>query len=262
MILGYASPITLPTTGISYTGPALTSLAGLKDGRPGTLTVMEWAGSPAIRASWDAPIVPRVAAIINTTLPAGVDVAVSWKTVGGGYDYETQNLQVAELPNGERGLIARWPAGLDLCDGIEFALSGTSMADEDEFTVGELWASPGVDLCIRSTWADGRTRNGEGVSINGALYQFPDAPRRTLDVEVVPIAYERAFLQMEALQDIARAISDDARVFAIPDEETQQTTERTGRYARVTDLGSITGERAGRYFSMRISAEEMVGRIV
>ena len=262
MILGYRSPITLPTTGITYTGPALTSLAGLKDGRPGSLTVLEWAGSPVIRASWDVPIVPRVAAIINTTLPAGVDVAVSWKTVGGGYDYETQNLQIVELPNGERGLIARWPDGLDLCDGIEFALSGTSMADEDEFTVGELWASPGVELCIRSTWADGRTRNGEGISINGSLYQFPDAPRRALDVDVVPQSYERAILQQGALQDIAQAISEDARVFIIPDEETQETTERTGRYARVTDLGAITGERNGRYFSMRISSEELVGRVV
>ena len=261
MILGYSTPITKPSTGISYTGPALTSLAGLKDGRPGSLTLLEWAGTPAIRASWDTAIVPRVAALINTSLPAGVDVAVSLKRPSESYDYQTQNLTIVNLPNGERGCIAVWPAGLDPCDGIEWALSGPSMADEDEFSVGELWVSAGEELCIRSTWEDGATRSGEGVSINGSLYVFPDAPRRTLSVEVVPQTYERAFLQQTALQDVKRALSEDARCFIVVDEATQQTRERTGRYCRATNVGAIRGESAGRYFSMRLETEELVGRI-
>ena len=261
MIIGYSTPITLPSTGITYTGPALTSLAGLKDGRPGTLTVLEWQGTPAIRSSWDTPIQARVAALINTSLPVGVDVSVSLKRPGEGYDYQTQELSIIELPNGERGCIAVWPDGLDLVDGVEWALAGTEMADEDEFTVGELWVSPGDEYCIRSTWGDGITRSGEGVSINGAIYVFPDAPRRSLDVEIVPQAYERAFLQQQALQDLKRAIAEDGRCFVIVDEATQQTINKTGRYARVTNIGSVTGEPAGRFFTLRLSFEEMVGRI-
>lgn len=261
MIIGYSTPITRPSTGITYTGPALTSLAGLKDGRPGALTVLEWAGTPAIRASWDAAIKPRVAALINTSLPVGIDVEVSLKQPGGAYDYQSQSLTIVEFPSGERGCIATWPAGLEDVDGIEWELSGTSMADEDEFSVGELWVSPGDEYCIRSTWGDGITRSGEGVSINGSLYVFPDAPRRSLDVEIVPQAYERAMLQEQSLQDLKRAIAEDGRCFVIADEATQQTTDKTGRYCRVTNIGSITGEPAGRYFSMRASFEEMVGRI-
>lgn len=261
MILGYRTPITLPTTGITYTGPSLTSLSGLKDGRPGTLTLLEWAGTPAIRASWDSAIVPRVAAIINTSLPAGVDVAVGLKRPSEAYDYALQSAQIVNLPNGERGCVVVFPAGLDPCDGIEWAFSGSEMADEDEFSVGELWVSAGAELCIRSAWEDGITRSGEGVSINGSLYVFPDAPRRALSVEVTPQTYERAFLQQEALQDVKRALSEDARCFIVPDEATQQTIERTGRYCRTTNVGSIKGESAGRYFSMRLETEELVGRI-
>lgn len=261
MILGYDSPVTDPATGISYNGTVVTSLAGLKDGRPGTRTVVEYpaAESPLITVNWGFGITPRVAAVINLTLPTPGTVTATWLEPVTLDPMSSQTRPIVDLPNGERGVIFVFDAGLPDAGGITFEIEGQSVPAESEVSIGEVWASDAADLAIRSTWSDGITQPPDGVSINGSLYRFPDQPRRQLDVDVVPQAYERAFLQQQALQDIRAAIARDPRVLAIPDATTQQTIDRTGRYARVTEIGPITGERAGRYFSMRLQTEEMVG---
>lgn len=254
MILGYSTPVTLPTTGISYTDTVNTSLAFLKDGRPGALCSLQHTGSSQdLDVSWVAPIRARVAALINTNLPVGYPVQISLRT-GGAYTVQTQNVQVVETASGDRCAFVQWD-GVAGADGIRFRLNDTVASP---VTIGEVWVSDALDYCIRSDWSSAAGIINKNVSLSGAVYTAPAVPRRVVSADIAPRRYEEGF---EELRKVSLAVSDDPRVLIAPDAKTQAALESTAMYARVVTNGNVQGNPRGRAFSWSVSAEEMPGRL-
>lgn len=258
MMIGYGNPLFEPGVQVSG-GFGGQNLANLVDGRPGTLaqtnTVLN--GTLFI-AIWSRPIMPRIAAVINVSAPLGEKVDFLLKRAGDpSFTYITRSTEVVETATGDRCAFFVFEDGLDLCDGVAARFTDMqSPPDEPVLTCGQLWISEAAEYGLRPGFASGLTRSGEGVSVNGSLYTFPDSPRRTLDAEIVPQDYDSALLAQDSLQSVAVALSRDPRAVIIPDTD---HIAATARYCRVTELGPITGLRNGPYFSMRLQAEEMVG---
>lgn len=259
MMIGYDNPLFEPGVSVftSVGGSTPTELAdtvNLFDGRPGTLSTGDLEiGLVQIKAKWSRPIRPRIMMMMNISLSKTVEAEVLLSRPGEGFTYQSIILQPFDLPTGDRVLLMKYPEGLDLCDGVLITFSGV---EPGPVSFGQLWISEAAEYGLRPGFANGLTRSGEGVSVNGSLYTFPDSPRRTLDAEIVPQDYDSALLAQDSLQSVAVALSRDPRAVIIPDTD---HIAATARYCRVNELGPITGLRNGPYFSMRLRAEEMVG---
>lgn len=264
MLICYPSPIMRPDSGITYTGPQLTSLAGLRDGRSGGLTILEWEGSSVeLRASFPAPIAPRAAALINMGLPAGLSVEVALKRVDDDYDYEPVSVATHETASGEVAVLALWPAGLDLIDGVSFTITDPEsvMTAGDEFHIGEVVLSAGRDFEMESGWRPGiDTTAGSNMSLNGQPYLQPVPSRRTVSVTMVPVDFQEAMIGADSMQNLRFKLAEDPRTIIVPDATDQESAEATWIYGVVHRMEPMIGQAGVRRLSWRLEAFEMVGR--
>jgi hypothetical protein len=250
MLLGHSSGVLQSGSGLSFDGTVDTSLAFLKDGRPGALCEVTASGSQDLFISWASPIQAQVGALINVSYAVGTSITATLKVSGGSYSTQAQTRQVVETASGDKCVFFNWDVAN--VDGVKFTLpNGTA-------TIGEAWLSPALDNCIRSSWQSGAGEIGQDVSIAGSLYVTPAVPRRVVVAEFAPRPYDTDFESFRAAQ---LAISGDPRVLIIPDDADQGGIDSTGMYARATSIGSLEGSAQGRHFSFGITAEEMPGRL-
>ena len=251
MLLGYSTPVTKASTGVFTTASINTSLAFLKNGRPGGLCELEiGAGTDQLFMSFADPIRCRLIALINVSFAVGENVTATLRIGDGGYGTSPQVRQVVETASGDRCVFFK----LDTSNvtGVSFVLP------EGTHTIGEVWASDALDACIRSDWASGVGEIEKDVSLSGAVYRAPAVPRRTVSVSLAPKRYEDSFAEF---RKVSLAVSDDPRVLIAPDAKDQAALESTGMYARVVSNNPVQGEPGGRAFSWSLSAEEMPGRL-
>lgn len=264
MLICYPSPVMRPDSGITYSGAQLTSLAGLRDGRSGGLTILEWEGSSVeLRASFPIPIAPRAAALVNIGLPAGLLVEVALKRVGEGYDYLPVEVQTHETASGEVAVLALWPEGLDLVDGVQFVISDENgvVEPETEFWVGELVLSAGLDFDMEAGWRPGvETTAGSNMSLNGQPYLQPVPSQRTIAASVVPVEFGSAMIGPGSMQDLRFRLAEDPRTIIVPDTSTQSAAEATWIYGVVRRMQPMTGHAGVRRLGWGFEAVEMVGR--
>jgi len=203
MLLPYGSPITFATTGITVSGAtALTSLAGLKDGRPGAITRLQWPSGAqttstaiTIDTTWATPIVPRVAGLVNVRgLPAGLRVRIGWQqTEGGAFDYQQQDSILFDNQAGDRFAWDTWASGLNACYGVRIEVfnddgdSGTPVTVEAQFDIGEVYAAPAVDLSPIGE-SESEFIAGETVlALSGQPY-FSESPvRNRVPLQFLPV---------------------------------------------------------------------------
>jgi len=249
MKLGYSNALLQTGAGLSYSGTTDTSLAYLKDGRPGALCQITGSGTETLTLSWSTPIQAQVGALINVSYAVGTSITAALKVSGGSYTTESQTQQVVETASGDKCVFFTW--NVANVDGIQFTLpSGTA-------TIGEAWLSPALDNCIRSSWSSGVGDIGQDVSLAGSLYVTPAVPRRVVVAEFAPRPYDTDF---EAFRAAQLAISGDPRIVIVPDDIDQDAIESTGMYARATSVGALSGSAQGRHFTFGVTAEEMPGR--
>jgi hypothetical protein len=258
--------------GVSSDATLVSSLAGAVDGRAGGLAKLAWGGqlsAPAtshyIRASAASgrSVSPRVAALVNLEgLPVGLSVEVSLKTVGGAYTYQTQTVQTHRTPSGDICVLAMFDAGLDLCDGVEFTISNSSMVVDydDEFSVGEIVLAGGLSFDLQKQWKQGVIDSaGLNVSKSGQLYLQPVPSGRSLKLRTSPQAFEAAVIGSDNLSALQMALADDPRCIAIADDSTQSRAEATCLYGYVSDPGPLELNAADDVSAL-FELMEMVGR--
>jgi hypothetical protein len=251
MLLGYSSPVTKASTGVFTTATINTSLAFLKNGRPGALCELEIVGGAnQLFMSFDQGIQCRLIALLNVTFDVGAPVTATLRIGDGGFGTTPAVSQVVETASGDRCVF--WKIDADDVTGVSFILP------EGTHRIGEVWASKALDACIRSDWSSGVGDIRKDVSLSGAVYRAPAVPRRTVSVALAPKRYEDGFESFRAVQ---LAVQDDPRVLIVPDAIDQEAIDRTAMYARVTANNPVTGSSVGRAFSWSLSAEEMPGRV-
>lgn len=252
MILGFDTPVTDTDTGITWSGTVDTSVAYLKDGRPGGLAQLTTSGTSTLTVSFShRPITVKCAALINVSLDVGTTITATLKQSTGGYSVQATTGDVVLLPSGDKCVFFIWSGVTDV-DGIQF-----SIPDEGQFTMGEVWVSNALNHCIRSSWSSGVANIDRDVSISGAMYVSPSVPRRTVVAQFSPKSYETYWSEFKTAQ---MALSGSPRALVIPDSANQTGIDQTGMYARMTSIGSLEGFDRGRYFTFSVTAEEMPGR--
>lgn len=249
MILGYGNAITRRTTAITYTNTVLTSLAFLKDGRPGGLCSLQHTANEFLVTTWLEPIALQVAAVINTNLQEGYSIQFTARIAGSFVPLGSR--QVQTLASGDKCAFLVLDEPLENTAELFY---GFGPATVSPVTIGELWASPALPYCIRSDWQSGIGAIGKDVSLSGAVYTAPSVPRRTIDATIAPRVYGNDF---DKLREAQLAINDDPRVVVVPD---RNNVTRTAMYARATTIGSLQGDARGQAFSQRYVFEEMPGR--
>lgn len=274
MIIGYDEPITNANTAVSYSGTVNTSLAGLKDGRPGALCELAWSSnSPQTTSTTESitltfqgrGITPKIAMLINTSLPAGTKVELILRQVGGAFNYQTTETTLQTMPNGEVSGVWVLPDGLNTVDGVRFKIyndvDGSPKLNADEaFTVGECWIAPAKDVCLAPDFSVGFEGSGQGLSLNNSLYVFPAAPRRSGRLKVAATSYADSFTGSNSLQDLALSLMENPRSVVVLDDRTTASIRKTAIFCAIEQIEDLTGDRAGPYFTMGMTVREAVGR--
>lgn len=269
MLITYPSPILLPSSGITYTGPQVTGLSGMRDGRSGGLTILAWGTGTEeeILASNEAqPVIePRVAALVNLEgLPAGLDVEVALKEVGGGYTYQPRSVKTHRTRSGETAVLAYWPAGLSEVEGVRFTIqSGGAVAAEHEFAVGEVVLAGAADFGLDPGWELGTIDPAGGtVSKNGQLYLQPVPAGRSLSVSIPPHLFTDAMLKAGAVQDLRESLANDPRCIVVTDWSSQAAAEASWLYGTASRIDGLRFESRSRRATIRLRVNEMVGRAI
>ena len=274
MLLPYGSPITLATTGITVSGAtALTSLAGLKDGRPGAITRLQWPSGAqttstaiTIDTTWATPIVPRVAGLVNVRgLPAGLRVRIGWQqTEGGAFDYQQQDSILFDNQAGDRFAWDTWASGLNACYGVRIEVfnddgdSGTPVTAEAQFDLGEVYAAPGKSLCVLP---DPQIDPIEGtvtdLSRSGQPYDAPQPPRRRWRFQTQRETIAPAQTASGSTESVRLALMANPRVLWT----FYEGDEALGRQTLVYGLARIGGAQSspGRRWQSEIQIDELRG---
>jgi len=248
MLIPYDTPITLPDSGISITGFTLvTTLAGLRDGRPGGLTELAWpagmqttATTASIDVSFPAAIVPRVAGVIAIRgLPAGLKCTIGWATVPGGTaDQHVQESAVVENIVGDLVVYDSWAAGLGPVYGVRFTFfndvaGAPAVAAEGAITIGELWASDALHIDAR-TEGDLGTAGGTitQLSTSGQPFDSIALPRRTLRIPANWAWPDEALFNPGSLEAVRNALARAPRTLITPYETPIDDARKGAFYAR------------------------------
>lgn len=272
MLIPYNTPISHPDAGITIVDFTLvTTLAGLKDGRPGKVTRLRWpAGAQSIsttasiEASFPTPIQPRVAgAIAISGLPAGLKCTIGWATaVGGLPDQHLQESTIVENVSGDLIVYDTWPAGLGEVYAYRLTfyndVSGqVAVAAEQEIEIGELWASDSIQVDINSS---GNVDNAEGtvteLSPSGQPYDAIQPARRRYTIAGVWDYIEKSMTDQNSIERIRLQLAQNPRTFFCPYEAPIDDVRQLAMYAKVT--GRQTGLKdTPRYFESDWTFEEL-----
>lgn len=220
VIIGYGN--------YEYTGPQTLGSAGgssflsdpdaLFDGRPSTLTRVQWISGAQTTASYtaiefapafagsdtptDVPI--GVFAILNTSLPPGLKFEIFFGAVGG-TPVATSTMELN--PDGTTSGIAVFDTQQSLANliGVQFfnnVAGGTPIAPSDEFTIGEIFVGARADFDIKRTLKQGYANTAK-LRLSAANAQWPvlNPPVRQLTVDVVPQPQEETFSGEDAMID-------------------------------------------------------------
>jgi len=273
MLIPYNTPITHPDAGISITDFTLvTTLAGLKDGRPGGLTVLAWpAGTQTtsttavIDVSFPAPITPRVAGVVGIQgLPAGLKCTIGWATSDGGTaDQHVQESTVIETIVGDLMVYDTWDAGIGPVYGVRFTFfnsldSATTLAAEDEVTIGELWASGALEIDAET---DGDLGTAGGtitqLSISGQPFDSISLPRRTLRVPVDWAYPDKALFDAGSVEAVRNALASAPRTLITPYETPIADARKGAFYARYLTSSQRGLPRSARQWQSEWQFEEL-----
>lgn len=274
MIVGYDSPIVNSSTAAAYSGTVNTSLAGLVDGRPGALCELAWSSdSPQTTSTTEdititfenRGITPKVAMLVNTSLPVGTKVELILREVGGSFNYQTTQTRLQTMPNGEVSGVWVLPDGLNTVDGVRFRIyndvdGSADLTQGESFTVGECWITPAKEVCLAPDFSLGFMGSGQGLSLNNSLYVFPAAPRRSGRLKIAATSYADSFTGTNTLQDLALSLMENPRSVIVLDERTTASIYNTALFASIEQVEDLTGDRAGPYFTMGLTVKEAVGR--
>ena len=239
---------------MTWTGTSFTGLSGLVDGRAGALTVLGWgSATESLRVSFERPVPPRLAALVNLRgVPAGVEVEVSLKTEGGGYDYEPQTVETFLTPSGDVCCLATWPEGLDLCDGCEFTIPDSG----EEFELGEVVVSSGLSVDLDPRWSSGAVGGSRNLSRAGQLVRAAFPAPRVLDLPWAGVDADEILVLQDSLLSLQMALANDPRAAVVADLARPEATFLYGFLERSDPIRFGADQRGGSRWSFR----EMVGR--
>lgn len=196
MIIGHSRPI-LPSWSVSGTGAAiLSSTTQLADGHPKTKTKFRWlSGTQSsltsilrLRMEWGTPLVPRLTALLGTTLPVGLYTTTRWRRASdpfGTFPYAPTSLNDNQrIKAGPRNERRRWELlapGADACVGVEYAflnnVSGSvAISASAEFFINEIGVFAADEVDIDRAWTletiDPTVKEYEAVQ-NADNYGYP-----------------------------------------------------------------------------------------
>lgn len=255
MLIPYSTPVTLDSSGISISGFTLeTTLAGLKDGRPGLVTVLLWPSGAqnlsveaSITVSWDDPIDFRVAGIASIVgLPEGTKVSIAFQdTVAGPFDVHPQESSVVKNVSGDLIVYDNWPSGLSQVYGARFTFSNdvngsADIAAEQEVSIGELWVSDALELCAKNETR--RTSVGGTVtelSVNGQPYDAIAKPTRQI---TVPINYEEVDIALgndKSVEVVQQLLASNPRTFFSQYDSPKDLARKNAFYAKVNNASQV-----------------------
>lgn len=275
MLIPFKTPITDPDAGISITDFTLvTTLAGLKDGRPGGLTVLAWpagtqttATTAAIDVSFPAAITPRVAGVVGIKgLPAGLKCTIGWATTqGGAADQHVQESTVVENIVGDLVVYDAWPAGLGPVYGVRFTffndVEGTAaVAAEQQASIGELWASDALEIAAKN---DGNLDTAGGtisqLSVSGQPFDSISLPRRVLRVPANWEVVGKALSDGKSVEAVRMALSQSPRTFIARYETPKDLARTTAFYGKFVSGNQSGIARSPRFWRSDWQFEELRG---
>lgn len=157
-----ALTITAPAGGAILTDPAR-----LTNNRPRAVTQFTWptgaqttATTMTIRATWSGAISPGVAALLGTSLPAGLPVKVQAFNGSSYVDLAAPSSGTIfqRPPDGKRLFSVVLPGGITATTGLQFVLTnnlaGSPVMTADQlFTIGELWLGEADEIATGAKWS-------------------------------------------------------------------------------------------------------------
>ena len=147
-------------------GTIITDPTRLTNGRPGSVTRFTWpAGAQttsttmALEGVFDKACSPGLVGLRNVSLPVGTLVKIQADFGAGYVNIAAPNQsRVFARPNGEKVLWIVLPTGLASASALQFVIyndvnGAVSIVASSEFTIGEAWVGPGLDLGIQNNWS-------------------------------------------------------------------------------------------------------------
>lgn len=177
MIISYSRPrLTWTLDGAT----ALTDLDRLTNGRATSACRLDGGGDSSGAITMTATfsgsqIVPRLAGIIGTSLPAGTSVTCSYiRTGDASYGYQSQTLSIVQRRDGVNVVWFALPEGVDACYGVRFTFDASALLTSSGLLVdiGEVWVGPGSSLCITPDYtASNDSHSDLETSVNGQPFR-------------------------------------------------------------------------------------------
>lgn len=268
MLIGYNLPRDW-TYGIA-SGAWLTDPAALHDRSPAQAVQFEWptgaqttATTVQVTGTRSAAVVPRLGALLGTTLPAGLRVTITGRRSGdAGYTYDlggnSTTLRLSVLPDGTVGGVWVFADGLDPIVAWRITayndVSGaTAIAAESERLLGEVVVCPALYVPhedgLQETW-----------TVPSILRRFrsaqtqlvPHVPFRVISLRGWPDEHVNARLGglpggMD-WQRLLGALARDPYTLLVPYWDTSDEIQRSAVFGVASGFG--IGGREGRYQQM------------
>jgi hypothetical protein len=264
--LGYDTPIDSDTEITPSNGTAfVTSDDGLKDGRPGTQTMIRWGddNTSVIELEFSRAFVPGIAAIINITgLNPATEITVAWRRDGNPSEsYEPRMIQPLQWPNGDIHAVLTWPPGLDPVVGAIIAINDSTMTpNESMFTIGELFMAPAIRTNATLDGFEDRivSRSATNFSPTGQPTLRLAKNHREINVSLKPEDLQTAYADT---QIATNRIADRPLVFVavtddLPGNTAAQSIQRLSMYG-AADIGGRGFVQGSKLVNTRLSVREI-----
>ncbi|MDN5850659.1 MAG: hypothetical protein L0H63_13650 [Nitrococcus sp.] len=152
-----------------------------------------------------AQIVPRLAGIIGTSLPAGTSVTCSYiRTGDASYGYQSQTLSIVQRRDGVNVVWFALPEGVDACYGVRFTFDASALLTSSGLLVeiGEIWVGPGSSLCITPDYSASNDSHSDiETSVNGQPFRVERQSSTLHKLKLAPSQFSDVFGDVTA--DIA-----------------------------------------------------------
>lgn len=280
MLIGYNTPLrnldSLSVTRIEPSQQGVTTTldaqaSPLIDGNPGTverLTVGADTGAGGEKLIIDAEYglsgIPRIAALLNTTLPAGTLVSIEYGETSSSWGYQQQSARVQVTPNGRRNLWMVWPAGLNGVVRVRVIIyndvEGGGSLNQPAYDIGQLWVSPaweppfGVRRDWPTKWVD---PSDPAATLRGDVFDFPAEQYREMSLRFGRMPFDVAY-GPNGLAAIRPHLAKGQRCAILPRPTTTEALHATSIFGHVSDPGSIQHQ-GGDYFDSALTVRELVG---
>lgn len=238
--------------------------AALVDGAPNVKSRLSWitgtqttTSETVIKATWATAIVPRVAALIGTTLPEGLKVTIDFYTDAlspAAWGYHSTTGYVITMNNGTTAVWFVLPSGLDSVTGIKFHLvnevSGATAIDAgDAIDIGELWVGSSdkyqLKRSIQDDLVDPTIRNR---TLGQQVYATKRLPYRKLTFDMALVGDA----QVDTTRVLRATTAQSVPAVLIIDPDKLESA----LFGNITSFGLSTGG-DGPHWQPSVSFEEM-----